>query len=195
MNETINYYNQNADAFIAGTINVDMSDIRGRFLQYVAPGGTVLDAGCGSGRDALAFTQKGYVAKAFDASEEICRRASELLGFPVECKRFEELTGENEFDGIWANASLLHVKKDDLDDVLKRLVRLLKPDGVLYASFKEGTTERMKGGRFFHDMTEELCRELFEKAGLEVLETFITEDGREDHKGEMWVNILGKLSD
>ncbi|MBR3989960.1 MAG: hypothetical protein IKI85_05390, partial [Bacteroidales bacterium] len=53
-----------------------------------------------------------------------------------------------------------------------RLKGLLNPGGILYASFKEGETERVKGGRFFHDMTEESCKALFEEAGFSVLELF-----------------------
>lgn len=191
MNETIEYYNHNADSFFSGTINADMSDCRNRFLSYVNFKGKILDAGCGSGRDALAFQQVGYQVDAFDASTELCKKASELLGFPVACKRFEELTGNEEYDGIWACASLLHVKGEDLPDVMTRLQKMLKPNGILYASFKEGNFEREKGGRFFHDMTEQSCIDLFKQAGLQVLETFKSEDVRNDHT-EIWVNIIGK---
>ncbi len=192
MNSTIEYYNKNAESFISGTINADISNDRNRFLHYVTPGGRILDAGCGSGRDALAFLQAGYIVNAFDASEEICRRATKLLGFTVECKRFEELSGCYEYDGIWACASLLHVSEIDLPDVINRLKELLKPKGIIYASFKEGSSERVKGGRFFHDMTEQSCRELFSDAGLEVLELYRSEDVRADHAGEMWVNIIAR---
>ena len=169
MNETIEYYNRNAETFIAGTLHADMSENRNRFLRYVKPGGRILDAGCGSGRDSLAFMKSGYQVDAFDASEEICRLASKTLGFPVECKRFEELTGTSLYDGIWACASLLHVSGEELPGVMCQMKKLLKPEGVLYASFKKGNTERKKDGRFFHDMTEEACVSLFQSIDLEVL--------------------------
>ena len=70
--------------------------------------------------------------------------------------------------------------------------RLLKPEGVLYASWKKGSTDHEKGGRFFHDMTLEDCRELFENAGLKVLELFETKDVRPGRESEGWVNIIGK---
>ncbi len=192
MNGTIEYYNTNAEDFIKGTIHADMSDNRGRFLKHVVPGGKILDAGCGSGRDSLAFIKAGYLVDAFDASEEICRITSETLGIPVECKRFEELSGSEQYDGIWACASLLHVRKEDLSDVMGRLHRLLKPKGVLYASFKEGITERVKDGRFFHDMTENSCLELFKSTGFDVIEVFRNHDVRENHTEEIWVNTIGK---
>ena len=188
MNDTIEYYNQNAETFVKETLHADMNENRKRFLKYVRPGGRILDAGCGSGRDALAFRQLGYQIDAFDASEEICRLASETLGFPVRCLRFQELEGEAEYDGIWACASLLHVSCGELPDVIQRLKKLLKPGGVLYASFKKGEGARYKGGRYFHDMTQEKLTDLFETTGLTVLENYESADVREDRKEEKWVN-------
>ena len=185
---TIEYYNQNAETFVKETLHADMDENRKRFLKYVRPGGKILDAGCGSGRDALAFRQAGYQVDAFDASEEICRLASENLGFPVRCLRFQELEGEAEYDGIWACASLLHVPGDELPNVIQRLKKLLKPGGILYASFKKGEGGRRKGGRYFQDMTEEKLKDLFETAGLTVLENYESADVREDRKEEKWVN-------
>ncbi len=192
MNKTIQYYDQNAEEFISSTIEADMQEARERFLTYVRPGSRILDAGCGSGRDSLAFMKLGYSVDAFDASEEICRLSSEILGFPVSCKRFEELTGESEYDGIWACASLLHVRKENLPDVMERLKKLLKPSGILYASFKEGTAERIKGDRFFHDMTAESCHDLFSESGFDVLEITESEDVRDNRNGEIWINAIGR---
>ena len=192
MNDTIEYYNRNAESFIAGTVSADMAGIRERFLHYVPVGGRILDAGCGSGRDALAFLHAGYTVDAFDASEEICRLASENVGFPVRCQRFEDLTGTDCYDGIWACASLLHVRKKDLPNVMQRLCKILRPGGVFYASFKKGTGERVKDGRFFCDMTQEGCRKLLEDSGFIVLELFDSGDVREGREGELWVNVIGR---
>ena len=188
MNDTIEYYNQNAETFVKETLHADMDENRKRFQKYVRPGGKILDAGCGSGRDALAFRQAGYQVEAFDASEEICRLASEQLGFPVQCLRFQEVEGEAEYDGIWACASLLHVSGDELLDVIQRLKKLLKPGGVLYASFKKGEGDRTKGGRYFYDMTQEKLTALFKAAELTVLESYESEDVRKNRKEEKWVN-------
>ncbi len=192
MNSTVEYYNQNAENFIRTTLPIDMSSSRDRFLRHVLPGGRVLDAGCGSGRDALAFQKAGYQTDAFDASEEMCRHASKLLGLPVACRRFEELSGEAEYDGIWACASLIHVNSSDLPDVLLRLYALLKPGGVIYASFKEGSTERMQDGRYFHDLTEEACRGLFQNAGFSIEELYISFDANPSRADVRWINIIAK---
>lgn len=194
MRETIDYYNRNAESFVVNTVHADMSDIRNRFLKYVGPGGKILDAGCGSGRDSLAFLKAGYAVEAFDASEELCRIATDYLGFKVECKRFEELDGSAQYDGIWACASLLHVKGEDLPDIVKRMRVLLKPDGVLYASFKEGETEGIREGRFFHDMTLDACRSLFLDSGLNVLELFKSRDVRGNYDETTWINIIGQTN-
>ena len=191
-NDTIAYYNENAAAFVEGTLDADMSYVRDLFLRYVKVGGRILDAGCGSGRDSLSFMDAGYEVDAFDASKEICRLASERLGFTVTCKRFEDLEGEEEYDGIWCCASLLHVRTDDLLDVMNRLRRLLKPEGVIYISFKKGDTERVKNGRFFHDMTAEECEKLLLDNGFEILELFESRDVRTDRVEEKWVNAIAR---
>jgi len=192
MNDTIAYYNDHAEEFVEGTAGADMSVCRERFLAYLKENAKILDAGCGSGRDAMAFMECGYEVDAFDASPEICRIASERIGKDVRCARFEDLEGEAEYDGIWACASLLHVKTEELADVMRRLCRLLREDGILYMSFKQGDAERIKNGRFFRDMTEESCRQLAEGAGLHVEESFISSDVRDGRDGEKWVNVIAK---
>ncbi len=80
-----------------------------------------------------------------------------------------------------------------MPDVLRRLHRLLKPDGVLYASFKYGSGERLKDGRYFYDLTEEECRRQLEDVGFIIKDIFITQDVRPGRSHEKWVNaIAGK---
>ncbi|MBO4679708.1 MAG: class I SAM-dependent methyltransferase [Lachnospiraceae bacterium] len=123
--KNIEYYNENAESFYNNTVNADMSFWRDKFEAYVVDGGRILDAGCGSGRDSRAFRQHGFSIVAFDASREMCRMASELLGEEVWQMRFDEIAFDEEFDGIWACASLLHVAEDELPGVLKRLHKAL----------------------------------------------------------------------
>ena len=193
VNSTINYYNNNAKEFCEGTLQADMSLCRNMFLKYMVANGHILDAGCGSGRDSKAFQELGYAVSAFDASEEICRFATEYLGQEVQCRRFEDVTEENCYDGIWASASLLHVAKKNLPDVLARLKRALKAGGILYASFKYGETEKMRGERSFSDFTEEQAKQLFFENGFEVLEFALTGDVREGRADEMWCNVVGRV--
>ena len=191
MNQTISYYDENAREFCKNTIDADMSFCRDQFLKYLKPGAAILDAGCGSGRDSLAFKQLGYRITAMDASAKICQEAENVLGQKVLCKTFEELDDENVYDGIWACASLLHVSKERIAEVLYRMKCALKDGGVLYASFKYGDDERIVNGRFFSHYTEQTLRTIMMENGFEVLELFVTQDVREDRCEEKWVNVVG----
>lgn len=191
MNQTISYYDKNAAEFCKNTIDADMSFCRDKFLKYLSAGASILDAGCGSGRDSIAFKQLGYQITAMDASPKICQEAEKVLGQKVLCKTFEEIDDVQMYESIWACASLLHVPKRKMKDVFCRLKRALKDGGVLYVSFKYGEEEKVVNGRLFSYYNERSLRELMEKNGFEVLELFVTQDVREDKREEKWVNVVG----
>ena len=167
-----------------------MRECRGRFLRYLKPGQKILDAGCGSGRDVIAFKAAGYEVEAFDASAEICRLASEKTGIEVKQLRFEELCGEDQYDGIWACASLLHMEKNKLREAFKVAHEALKKGGIIYASFKYGEFEGERKGRYYSDMTEEAIAKLLEGIGLEREEMWISVDVRKDRGEEKWLNLI-----
>ena len=191
--KNIEYYNENAESFFNGTVNADMSLWRDKFESYVANGGRVLDAGCGSGRDSKAFKQHGFSVVAFDASKEMCRMAAELLGQEVWQMRFDEIAFDEEFDGIWACASLLHVPEEDLPGVLGKLHKALKKNGKLYVSFKYGEGMTKRGERMFCDFTEKSLPKVLTDAGFSVLEIGITSDIRPGRGEEKWVNAIAAL--
>lgn len=186
---SIPYYDQNAQAFFRDTVEADVSGLWARFLAHVPQGGTVLDAGCGSGRDAAAFRSAGYQVSAFDGSAEMVRLAREHSGLPVRQMTFEEMDWDAAFDGIWASASLLHVPLRDLPGVVARFARALRPSGVWYISMKHGTGERHVNGRTFTDITPEELAQLVEAAGLDVAEAWETADVRPG-RSDRWVNAL-----
>jgi SAM-dependent methyltransferase len=186
------YYDQHGEAFFHRTVDLDMGDERTRFVAHLPPGGSILDAGCGSGRDALAFARAGYAVTAFDASPEMVRLATEHTGLPVLQMTFEKMTWLEAFDGVWASASLLHVARADLPDTFGRIVAALRPGGVAYASFKLGEAEREVEGRRFTDMTEGSLRALMEGAGLAIADLWVSADGRPGREGEQWVNGIGR---
>ena len=189
--QTIDYYNQNAEQFIADTLAVDMGSLRGRFLGHLPSGGRILDAGCGPGRDALAFARQGYRVSAFDASAALAAHAADLLGREVPVRRFEELEEVACYDGIWACASLLHVPEARLPGAFQRLWRALVPGGALYCSFKQGRGERWHRGRRFTDAdTARIRAWTRDLPGLVGLETWTTQDPRPGREGEAWVNAL-----
>ena len=192
MDQTISYYEEHAVEFCRSTLGADMAFCRERFLKYLNPQSSILDAGCGSGRDSKVFADLGYHVSAMDASPKICSEAEKVLGQKVLCQSFEELDMENMFDGIWACASLLHVYRERIPDVLYRLKRALKEGGVLYASFKYGDGEVIRRGRYFSNYNERTMEKLMQDAGFEILELFVTEDVRRDRSGKKWVNVVGK---
>ena len=190
MNQNIEYYNKNADAFYESTVNTDMSEWQNRFLKHIPAGGRILDAGCGSGRDSKAFIKQGYSVVAFDASKEMCQKASELIGQEVWQMKFEEMSFDDEFDGVWACASLLHVNENDLPKVLKKIHQALKEQGILYVSFKYGEGERDRGERYFTDFTEESIKPILLMSGFTILNSGITSDIRPGREDEKWTNVI-----
>ena len=190
MTSSTNYYDQNAQRFFEGTVDVDMSKLYEHFLPLIPAGGSILDAGCGSGRDALAFQNNGYDVTAVDASKELCKLASALLRKPVQCIVFNAIVSHKAFDAVWACASLLHVPKVELSDSIKALIRSLKSSGVMYCSFKWGDKERMVDSRLFTDMTDKSFKDLMSEISPSALvETWITEDQRPG-RDEKWLNAL-----
>ena len=188
---TIDYYNQDAESFFRGTIDIDMTAIYEPFLKLLPDNAYILDAGCGSGRDSLYFLQNGYSVTPLDASEELSKLASKLIKQTVSNISFQEIEFENEFDGIWASASLLHILRVDIKDVLNRITKALKQYGILYASFKYGTEEYEKDGRLFNCYHESSIIQLLNK--LEILELFklrVSNDSRPNRQYEKWLNCL-----
>ena len=107
MNQTISYYDEHAEEYCASTLNANMSFCREAFLSCLEKGAHILDCCCGSGRDSRAFLDAGYTVTAMDASAGMCANAGKLLGQDVLNISFEEISFQDEFDGIWACASLL----------------------------------------------------------------------------------------
>lgn len=185
----MDYYRTHAAVFIQSTVDLDMSVLHDRFLEHVPDGGRILDAGCGSGRDAKAFLDRGYDVVATDASPEMVEHATRLTGRPALVERLEEIDYEEEFDAVWTCASLIHIPEAAMPDVFRRCTRALRPGGVWYISFKLGRGERRKGERLFTDCDEEtLGGWLAEVPGLETIEVWRTEDLRPERAGEFWVN-------
>ncbi|MEO3865892.1 class I SAM-dependent methyltransferase [Rheinheimera sp. HH7-4] len=189
--KTIAYYDSQATEYASTTKTVDMSSLYAKFLPLLPVNAHILDAGCGSGRDAYYFKCHGFKVSAFDASSAMASIAGELLQQPVNVLKFEEFDEENQYDGIWCCASLLHVATDNLPSVFFRLHQALKPGAVLYASFKYGDGEREVNGRCFTDMNEEKLKNVAAKVShLSIIKTWQTQDQRPERKNEVWFNAL-----
>lgn len=189
---SIGWYDANAEEFVARSFDSAMDGLHGRFIAHVPPGGAVLDAGCGSGRDALAFREAGYAVSAFDGSARLAEMAAMTTGLPVRHLTFAEMDWSEAFDGVWACATLLHLTPGELPAALGNIRRALKPGGAFFCSFKEGENERLANGRYFHDVTLERLRELLVAAGFEPLDLWDSDDVRPGRAGERWVSAVSR---
>lgn len=187
---SVSYYDENSQIFFENTVNVDLSSIYKEFLPHVKKNGSILDAGCGSGRDSLYFKKLGYKVMAFDASKQLIQLAETVLKQKVELATFDSFNSEQQYDGIWACASLLHVAKEDLEKTFVKLSQLLAIDGIFYCSFKYGDQDSEKEGRSFTNLNEELLQKLIEKTSLKVNKIWVTLDKRPNRGDEKWLNAL-----
>lgn len=191
MVDTIDYYNRNVQDFVDRTVSVDFTRIHKVFLELLPRDARILDFGCGSGRDTKYFLDCGYQVDAMDGSIELCRAASEYTGIHVKQMLFQDLAEEEKYDGIWACASILHVKKTELPDIIRKMSLATKENGIIYISFKYGDYEGERNGRYFTDMTEISMKELLvDFPELKVEKQWITSDVRADRGDERWLNMI-----
>lgn len=189
--KTLDYYNQNAETFVANTVSVDFKQTQDKFINRLETGDYILDFGCGSGRDTKYFLEAGLRVEAIDGSEELCKIASEYTGIEVKKMLFQELDSGSKYDGIWACSSILHLPKNDLKLVLRKINTSLKKKGIVYTSFKYGEFEGERNGRYFTDFTIETFKEFIQDIGdLKLDEYWITGDVRPGRGEEKWLNII-----
>ncbi|TGE35545.1 class I SAM-dependent methyltransferase [Desulfosporosinus fructosivorans] len=193
INLTVDFYNKNAHEFYNNTLNVDMSEHYRRFEEYLLPENRILDAGCGSGRDSLYFLSKGYNVDAFDASEEMVNLSSKLTGLSVLHAKFEDVDLDGMFNGIWASASLLHVDRGSIINILQRLASKLSEDGVFFMSFKYGDKVYQKDDRLFNGYDENSFSEMLTYIPvLTICELYKTADVRDERINEYWLSAIVK---
>lgn len=185
------WYDRNAEAYIAGTDCVDLSNLREKFLAYVPSGGRILDAGCGSGRDSLAFQNAVYSVVPMDASVAMVEHASRLLNTRALLKRHQDIDFVEQFDGVWSNASLLHVPHLELAAVLAKYRTALRRGGVLFASFKHGEGEQFRDDRLFSNQNAGSFRQLIDEVpGLILIDSWLDADRRPGRQHEQWFSVL-----
>lgn len=189
-NKTLDYYNKNADSFVQGTVSVDFRETQDRFLRRLE-GRKILDYGCGSGRDTKYFLESGYDVKAIDGSQELCKSASAYTGIKVKHMLFQDLDELEYYDGIWACSSILHLPKNELRVVMKKMSKALVSGGIIYTSFKYGDFEGERNGRYFIDFTIDNFKEFIEEVeNIEIEEYWITSDVRPGREDEKWLNLI-----
>ena len=154
MNTTLEYYDENAEKYVKESFALTARDNQDMFLSFVKRGGHILDFGCGSGRDTAFFLMKGFTVVPTDGCESICKLASEYLKMPVKVLEFNELDEEDEYDAVYASASIMHLEHDKLMELYPKIIRALKKDGILYASFKYGEDDGYVDMCYYTRMTE-----------------------------------------
>ncbi|MBB4954138.1 SAM-dependent methyltransferase [Agrobacterium vitis] len=162
-NKTLEFYATNAATYVShGTVNPRLNS----FLDRLPPGGTILELGTGSGVDAKAMLNAGFRVDATDGSSELAQEAEKLLGQPVRQMLFNQLDAVQAYDGVYANASLLHAARTDLPDIISRIHRSLKMGGYVWASFKGGQQEGLDGlGRYYNYLSASELKQLWSHNG------------------------------
>ncbi|ABE74714.1 class I SAM-dependent methyltransferase [Psychrobacter cryohalolentis] len=199
----LNYYDENVVEFACQTVSIDMHDLYELFINQLPQRDTqsILDVGCGSGRDASYFAKQGYEVTAIDASAGLIQWAqkyhmsSRISWVHLDFSSIENQTWENKFTGIWACASLLHVPFLELSFIIKSLLYTLTDKGVMYLSFKCGEGERVDNERFFCDMNESRWTTIVAKIP-QVIEykIWLSADKRSSIENN-WFNITIKKTD
>ena len=162
--ETLQFYRSNAEAYAEREIakHTRLS----RFLTLLPPGAKVLELGCGAGAASAEMIARGFDVEPTDGSPEMAAEASRRLGRPAETLLFHDLSKVETFDGVWANACLLHVPRSELGQVLARIWRALKPGGYFYASFKAGEEDgRDTLNRYYNYPSLDWLRATYSSAG------------------------------
>lgn len=193
MLDSIDYYNRFAKEYYEKTVNTTMEKQLKQFMELLPIGGAVLDLGCGSGRDSLYFVEEGFDVTSLDGAKSMCELAQIHVGQEVLNLTYDQLDFNEVFDGIWACASLVHEDPAKLPVTLQKVFDCLKPEGVLYMSFRLGDFIGSNSDIIFYAYTEttlgnilEQCRE---KQNIEIIDVFITKDGREEFLDNEWINI------
>lgn len=170
------------------------------FSKLFKKGDTILDVGCGGGRDATFFTNKGFKVVGIDTSSvliDIAREAEPRATF--ECGDLLKINfPKDTFNGIWAQAVLLHLKRNDVPKALKKFYSILKKDGVLHIRVKKGkgeayVKEKLSGWheRFYTYFTKTEMEALVKAQGFTIVHSKIEPDEL-NRPGVSWVSVWGK---
>lgn len=162
---TLQFYQSNAAAYAKRTFTSRQARLTA-FLALLPPAASILELGCGAGGDTAEMLARGFNVRPTDGSPEMAGVAARGLGHPVETLLFHELDEVEAYDGVWANACLLHVPRDQLASVLALIRRALKPGGVFYASYKEGAADgRDTLDRYYNYPSQDWLRATYAEAG------------------------------
>src|SRR5262245_59619389 len=190
---TVQHYERHAASLIAHAHNLHAVTWYRHLTSMLPPPAHILDAGCGAGYASRFFLDHGYTVTAFDAALPLVTFARTPLQQPVFQLRFDTIPFSNQFDAIWACASLLHVPRHSLPSILQRLARALKPAGVCYMNFVYGPEETTRGGLYFNDQTEAtIAATIAGVPGLHMLHQWTSPDLPPTRSDRAWLHVLAR---
>lgn len=162
---TLQFYSDNAEAYAGREITSRQARLTA-FLAQLPPAAAILELGCGAGADSAEMLARGFDVRPTDGSAEMAAVAAKRLGRPVGTLLFHDLDEVEAYDGVWANACLLHVPREQLADILSRIRRALKSSGHFFASYKTGETDgRDMLNRYYNYPSEDWLRATYAQAG------------------------------
>ncbi|MET0106407.1 MAG: class I SAM-dependent methyltransferase [Sedimenticola sp.] len=191
--QTLQFYENYASKVAQRALGENVDSAHEKFTARLPDNARILEAGCGPGRDVKYFLKQGYSVDAFDGSSSMCDIAREYTGHNIKNMKLTEINEEQLYDGVWASASILHLRFSEVIDVFKLIEKAVKPGGVFYSSFKFGDGERIsqKSGRRFTNMNFDSMRSLCDRLdNFKIVEMWLTEDNREYRKQDMWLNTI-----
>ena len=167
--ETIDVYNARAGDYAKLETSDTPSATLAAFIAALPEGAHVLDLGCGPGTSAVHMARAGCRVDAIDASEAMIALAAQIPNVTAWQATFDEIAGQDIYDGVWANFSLLHAPRAEFPRHLAAIHRALKPGGLFHIALKEGTGEHRDSlGRHYAYYTEEELTAFLETAGFSV---------------------------
>ena len=194
---TIAHYEDNAESFRVGTKDHDVSQNIAALLGALPKDKTldILDFGCGPGRDMCVFKSLGHRPVGLDGSKEFCKMAQQLSDCPTLNQQFLKLElKDNNYDGIFANASLFHVPSQELPRVLRELHSALRKDGILFSSNPRGNAEGWQGQRYGHYLEIEASETFLKQSGFRIIEHYYRPSGK-PREQQPWLAIVSQRQD
>ncbi len=183
------FYDDNAEVYASRSRKLPTERLA-VFAARVAPGGTILELGCGAGEDSEWLMANGFNVVPTDGSAAMAVQAGRRLGLPVRVLRFDEIAEVNAYDGVWASACLLHVPRADLCGVLARILLAMRPGGIFYASYKAGETEGSdRFGRYYNRPSPEWLSSAYRDAGWRAPSIESTTGGGYDDEPTEWLHV------
>ncbi|WP_017964992.1 class I SAM-dependent methyltransferase [Rhizobium leguminosarum] len=189
LERTFYFYEENAETYANRARSLPKQQLDA-FLAGLAPGAAILELGCGGGQDSAYMLAHGFDVTSTDGSAELARKAEVLIGRPIRVMLFQELDADSAFDGVWAQASLLHVPRPELPAVFARIRRALRTGGIIHATFKAGDAEGHDGfGRYYNYPSAEWLSELLTKGGWRNITISESDRGGYDGKPTRWLVV------